>query len=168
MAGDYERAALELWAEAGAPGAPLALQVTGGSMRPLLRPGDRVLLERAAPESLRPGDLLALRRGGEVVTHRLLAREGAALLTRGDAAPHPDPPFTAADVLGRAVAVERGGRSLDLQSRPWPALNPLLAKVARLETAAWKRGGRVLALPFTLALCGMVYIGVGWPGAGKW
>jgi signal peptidase I len=89
------------------------LTVRTGSMAPFLQPGDQVLVQAAAPTSLRRGDILLLATSTQPLLHRLLAvawgSSGALLCTKGDAAPTCDPPFACSQLLGRVVAVERCG-----------------------------------------------------------
>jgi signal peptidase len=97
-------------------GADRSLAVVSGSMRPAVAPGDAVVVERVAPESIETGDVVTYRtsRGtdGErqFVTHRVVRvldrSDGLAFRTRGDANESPDPrPVPAADVVGRVVLV---------------------------------------------------------------
>lgn len=94
---------------------PVALPVRGSSMEPLLSEGARVWV--AARRLYRPGDVVAfLVPGGRLVVHRVLGYRlwghrlrgrRWALVTRGDAVPHPDGPVDPARVMGRVVAVAR-------------------------------------------------------------
>jgi signal peptidase len=97
-------------------GADRSLAVVSGSMRPTVAPGDAVVVERVAPESIETGDVVTYRtrRGtdGEqqFVTHRVVRvldrPDGLAFRTKGDANESPDPqPVPAADVVGRVVLV---------------------------------------------------------------
>jgi hypothetical protein len=119
--------------------APVAATVRGTSMAPLLADGDRVTISRA--RFYLPGDVVAFRAGpaGEerIVVHRLLGyrlhRRRLACVTRGDAAPQPDPPFPLRELLGRVVT--------------HPGRAPLAPPWARLAAAAgWLRlaGRRLL------------------------
>ena len=66
-----------------------------------------VLVQPAAPENLRPGEIVAYRSGSSVVIHRLVENhivEGE-LVTKGDANAEPDPLKVGyADVLGTVTA----------------------------------------------------------------
>ena len=89
--------------------APLPLTVSGASMVPSLKPGQRVLVE--ACRFYFPGDVLAFRSADEtLVIHRLLGyRFGirqSRLVTCGDAAPHCDAPIKAEQVIGKIVSIE--------------------------------------------------------------
>lgn len=87
----------------------------GGSMRPLIEPGDWLHVAFGdAPRRL--GEILVYPAGDVLVAHRLVGRvrsQGRSLLvTKGDALPACDPPLAPGDVLG-VVRVRRragGGR----------------------------------------------------------
>ena len=93
-----------------ARGLPYWWRPRGLSMAPAINDGDRVLVAPAAPESLRPGEIVKFRVEGAFVMHRLVRRgrrkDGArTFVFRGDNAPAEDPPVTAEAIIGRAVAV---------------------------------------------------------------
>ncbi len=84
--------------------------VATGSMVPSIRPGDLVVVVKAAPGDVKPGDIVAyLSEDGSIVVHRLVKTEkrGNILLmvTRGDANRASDPPWDSDRLLGRVVAV---------------------------------------------------------------
>ena len=84
----------------------------GYSMYPAVRPGEMLILEEVGPPSVRRGDIVCLRRGRELVAHRVVDIHGGPLAriltTKGDNIPYPDPPlfFRSRPVL-RVVAVIR-------------------------------------------------------------
>jgi len=83
--------------------------VVTGSMEPSIHPGDLVVIAPAEPEDLVPGDVVAyIGEDGSLVVHRLVAvtREGGrlVLMTKGDANPATDPPFTEERLVGKIVA----------------------------------------------------------------
>ena len=131
----YQPPQLAQLAEAGLQQAGLVwLRVSGASMLPLLRAGDRVELLPVAPERLRRGDLLVFRQGEHLIVHRLVARRGASWIARGDNLSAADPPIPAAAILGRVRRVEGVARSIDLGRRPWSLARPVLGWLA------WARG----------------------------
>jgi phage repressor protein C with HTH and peptisase S24 domain len=85
-------------------------------MAPTLRPGDRLCIEAVSGEEARSGDVVIARRGGRLTAHRLTARRGGSVITRGDGNSFEDPPLPASQVVGRVVEVVRDGR----RSRPAP------------------------------------------------
>lgn len=119
---------LEEW-QSIAGGVPVELRVTGGSMRPLLVPGTILVVQPCGADDVRMGDVVVARAtSGRVVAHRLVARDGDALVLRGDALEAPDPPIAPSDVLGRAVAVHRFGVVLPLDASFGRAMGALLAR----------------------------------------
>lgn len=97
-----------------AAGGQMSLSLTGESMAPTLRPGDRLLLGGMG-RAPRPGDivLVAVDRTRPVI-HRVVraeARQGGRLVqTRGDNCATADPAVPADAVVARVLASERDGR----------------------------------------------------------
>jgi signal peptidase I len=89
------------------------LSVAGCSMLPSLRPGDVVQISRCNVEDLRPGEIVQIILEGRLVTHRLVGRDGDLFVTQGDAVAQPDPPVSAAQIIGRVTSVVRDGRRVD-------------------------------------------------------
>jgi hypothetical protein len=88
------------------------LPVRGRSMRPLLRPGSRILVTPA--ERVRFGDLLAYECDGALVCHRVIGRRGAALLARADHRGAGPEIVSRPQVVGVVRAFDRGGVTVDL------------------------------------------------------
>lgn len=85
----------------------------GDSMRPLFRPGDRIRFVPCRAGEVRPGDVIIFVPSGQTerVVHRVISTGPVGLRTRGDANPHADGwTVRQADLVGRAVAVERRGK----------------------------------------------------------
>lgn len=98
----------EMLSSALQPGDTFRLRVISSSMRPTLRPGDWVTARVEPSDQLRVGDLLVFQRGAELITHRLVDRREGFLL-KGDATWGFDPSIQTDAILGRVIAVERGG-----------------------------------------------------------
>ena len=100
------------------PGRIAVLAMTGESMLPMLRGGQRVAVELALERPER-GDLLLFRQADYYVVHRYLGPASGAdgqpcLRTRGDHMPRLDSPLDPGRVLGRVVAIEEQDGWLDL------------------------------------------------------
>jgi signal peptidase I len=106
-------ATLSLWAETGRQS---IWPVEGSSMWPLIREGDVAVIDHGE-SALRRGDVLAFRRAGQVVIHRLeRRRDGGRLITAGDAHSFADEPVPPEDVLGRVVAIQTPTGQFSLSS----------------------------------------------------
>lgn len=104
---------LELALECLAVSGRLRLRVNGSSMLPYIRPGSCVVVRRAAPGEMCPGEVVLARTPDGVRLHRLIEiqRPGTKTLwvTRGDNHEHLDPPLKAEHLLGVLAHVERQG-----------------------------------------------------------
>jgi signal peptidase I len=105
------------------------LRVVSQSMAPFLKVGDMVLVEPMASDSpafnVRRGDVIVVRRAGELITHRLVSMGKETCLTKGDRNRFMDPPIAHQAILGKVIAVERNGRVRRLNDFPWVRLNRL-------------------------------------------
>ncbi len=128
----YLAAAREAWHDRETTG-PLRLKVTSDSMRPLLRAGDEVVVQPIDPRTLRPGDVLVVRHGGEWITHRLVAVDERGWHTRGDNTRYADEPASAAGIVGRVIAIERGAQTIDLQQPRWRTIDRRINRVQRMQ-----------------------------------
>lgn len=98
---------------------PVVVLVRGVSMVPFLAEGDRVEVVRAAPSDFTRGDLIVFLRAGEVVVHRVLTREGAGFLEKGDGQPKGNwAPWP--EAAGRVVALWKGENRSNLTEGAWP------------------------------------------------
>lgn len=108
------------------------IEMTGHTMFPVLRPGDRLLiaLDNAG---LQPGDIAVYRRRGVLVAHRLLCAgrrlDGPCWLIQGDNANKADAPVGDDEIVGRAVAVERDGDQWSLMAPGWRLLGRWMASL---------------------------------------
>jgi len=114
------------------------LPVIGGSMEPLLRSGDQVLIE---PLSGSPGvgDILLFVGPRGLVCHRLVAPRGAGYVLRGDRSPTVDTVGPDA-LLARVTAIQRGERLLDLHGGLWAWRSRAIGNLAALK---WSLAGRI-------------------------
>jgi len=120
----------ELWEELFLKTGALWGRISSGSMGPLLRANDRVLVERINPSVVRFGDVILFKSGSAHVVHRVLARRSmqgsVSFLEKGDRNPFAG--FVpASEVLGRVRAVERNTGTTDLVSGRGRVLQIVLA-----------------------------------------
>jgi hypothetical protein len=81
-------------------------------MLPAIRPRDVLFVRACAAERARVGDIVVFLREGRLFSHRVVARHGARLVTRGDAVPATDAPVEPHELLGCVRRVLRGSRVL--------------------------------------------------------
>lgn len=143
------------WRELARVGAALPVSITldGDSMRPLIRRGlDRVTIVPLSRELLRGDVVLFEQPAGRYVVHRVRRLRGSQVQTLGDNCWNPDPWMDCSQVLGQAIAVERDGRRIALNTAPartrgrvWMAARPVRCTWWRLKAKAG-RGLRKLGL----------------------
>jgi hypothetical protein len=126
------------------------LKAGGNSMRPAIWPGDRLVIESAESSDLAIGDVVACRRHGSIVAHRVVATsnraDGVYIITRGDRLRSNDEPCALSDVIGRVTSIRRGPFRFDparATGLEWRAASYLLEGALtcrRLLSVAWHRG----------------------------
>jgi len=86
-----------------AQGRTATFTVRGDSMLPTLKDGDKVRIVATDPSKLQPGKLVTyVDAGNQIITHRVVRREGTTLITKGDNRDQEDPPVLFSQVLGKA------------------------------------------------------------------
>ena len=128
----YQAAAPDVWRAAEEP-RPARLTVTSDSMRPLLRVGDGVVVQPIDPHALQPGDVIVVRRGGDWITHRLVTVDERGWHTHGDNTRCGDEAASAAQIVGRVIAIERNGQTIDLLQPRWRAIDRRINRVQRAQ-----------------------------------
>ena len=127
---------------------PLRLPVVSDSMRPLLRAGDWIFVEAVTPALLQLGDIVVAQRGAELITHRLVARDGTGWWTHGDNTRVLDHVLPAEEIVGRVSAIERGAQRLDLRARHWQTANRWIGRIDRAKLRVFQAGR---AMPYRTA-----------------
>jgi L-amino acid N-acyltransferase YncA len=113
--------------------APMTLDLTGLSMFPAIRAGDRCRVAAVDMDTVRVGDILLATRESRLFAHRVVEiRSGPprTWIIKGDTLMWADPPVRAEDVLGQIIGLERRGRLIDLRS---PARRRVGALAARFS-----------------------------------
>ena len=103
---------------AGANG-EVRLKVAGGSMLPVVWPGDLVTVRRCDFRELRAGQIVLHGRDETLTLHRIARVGSDHVITRGDSLPRYDPPVKASDVVGQVVSISRGDRSIQSEQVMW-------------------------------------------------
>jgi len=91
----------------------------GDSMFPVIRSGDRLLVEPSGIGDLRTGDVVLAKLDRGLTAHRVVRLQGQTIITRGDNCPADDPPFSAVQLLGRVRSIERDGRTRSPEKTLW-------------------------------------------------
>jgi len=126
-----------------AVGRTVRFRAPGTSMHPAIRDGETLIVEPLGARPARRGEVLLFRSRRGLTAHRvraLVASAGdvRAIVLRGDNSGAADERVEPRDVLGRVVAVERGGRRIDpgsLLSRGFARLRRLLGSLKRAPGA---------------------------------
>lgn len=91
---------------------------TGASMLPHVKECDMLLVQHGL-DRIRLGDVVVFRAAGELVAHRVLSikrHPGKKIyLMKGDNRHTFDPPVPESSVVGRAMRIKRGEKSIDLE-----------------------------------------------------
>lgn len=121
-------------------GNALRFRARGGSMSPLVRDGDVVLIRPVGRGAVRVGDLvLCSSEPGRVVVHRVISKEvgqeGSLFTVQGDALSRSDGSIPEAHVYGRVATIERDGAQISLDR----LLMKLLGRAAVLRSR-WNVG----------------------------
>jgi hypothetical protein len=113
--------------------------VTGTSMAPFLKDGDKVVVAPVKPGPLNLGDLALFRRRNQsLVLHRLVKRESGArpiLTFKGDAVSECDEPVELDQVLGIVIKIEKLSGRILATERGAAFLNRLSAAFSILRSA---------------------------------
>lgn len=112
-------------------------------MAPMIEQGDTVLIRSVHSQQLRRGDLLLVERDGYFLVHRLVAAGAHYIRIKGDNVSHADPVMELQEVLGRVVAVEKGGRRIELEEGRWPLVNRSLGLLGWYEMRLFAAGRKV-------------------------
>lgn len=155
----------ELWQEYYARHGRGWLTVVTGSMMPLIHIGNRVLVSRTEPALVRTGDLIAFRREGNHIVHRVLDKrvtnDGLVFVEKGDAAGTLGT-FHERDIIGRIIAVRHGSSIFKLDSfigrktagffAWWTRdIRPVITRLYHPRRRVFTLPGRLASLPFRAA-----------------
>jgi phage repressor protein C with HTH and peptisase S24 domain len=90
-----------------ARGHAVQFRAHGDSMHPVIREDDVLHVEPS--KQIERGDVVLVLAPRGLTAHRVIARRGAQLVTRGDNAPAPDDAIDESQVLGKVTYVMRDG-----------------------------------------------------------
>ena len=123
--------------------------VTSNSMQPLINIGDTVVVEVITGNMVATGDVVVIKRSDGFITHRAISPLPNGWLTKGDGVVLADPPAKSDDIIGRVKEVVQNNQSIDMEAGKWVFINPILAKLGKIETWAFSYH-RFLRLPFRI------------------
>ncbi|MGE5138131.1 MAG: signal peptidase I [Rudaea sp.] len=129
-------------------GVAVRFTVASGSMRPLLRPGDTIIVRAEPADRVRPGDVLLLRAPDGWLVHRLVDRRKSSgetvFITKGDNTPVADEEWRPGTQVAVATGVALPSLSLDLMSLRARLLGGSIAGLSRMQGRAfgWRPGPR--------------------------
>lgn len=108
------RATIELIKATHEKGKPFRFRTEGFSMSPFIKDGDVITITPKEKIPIRPGDIAAFvnPRTERLVIHRIIIKKGDYFVPRGDNTPQGDGLIPLANLLGRVIRVERGGRKI--------------------------------------------------------
>ena len=113
------KSVIELWREAGKK---CRREVSGTSMMPIIRDGNKVIIVYTHPKNIKLGDLIVFRSFENIVTHRVIGMHYIKchkfFIEKGDFF------FNSSivaeeDVIGKVIAIENTDGIIDLDNRLW-------------------------------------------------
>lgn len=110
-------------------GGAIWIRVTGKSMNPIIRHGDRVLIT-AVRGTPRRGAVVLVDANSAPLLHRVVSQRAGSVVTRGDSRKVNDQPHPMSSIVGRAVIVRRGGITICLAPTFAFGVMPLLRALA--------------------------------------
>jgi len=123
---------ISLWSDLHHQKQKLWLPVLSGSMLPLLRIGDRVLVESVSPENIKFGDIIVFKDLDKMVVHRVIQiyKDGSkSFLQKGDNARIAEI-VIGENIIGRVTAVQRGTKVISLNFWIWKTYNYILTFIS--------------------------------------
>ncbi|MBI4132661.1 MAG: signal peptidase I [Candidatus Sungbacteria bacterium] len=79
--------------------------ITSGSMWPVLKEGDLILIQAVPKQALKVGDIVVWRNPQGFTVHRVVKLGDETFVTKGDANFKDDAPVRYEDLIGRTVAI---------------------------------------------------------------
>lgn len=115
------------------------LQVSGGSMWPLMGHGDKVLIKHSLT-GIEPGSLIAFRQNNRIVVHRVLrsysVRGETVYICRGDHNRHLDRRVQESEIVGKVISIERNDkRTINVASSYWQIIGKLIVQSVNFSRA---------------------------------
>jgi signal peptidase I len=125
---------INLWADLHHQKQELWLPVLSGSMMPLLRTGDEVLIQSVNPNNIRPGDIIVFKDPDKLIVHRVIRRYDSGsptFLQKGDSTTAAEI-IRSEDIIGKVIAVRKGSKIICLNDGIWKVVNHILTLFSSL------------------------------------
>lgn len=110
------------------------IEVSGFSMRPFLKTGERLVVKKVPVKDLRRGDIILYKADNQLVCHRLVKKivseSGYLLYTRGDASPKIGEPITESALVGKVTGILRKGGIINFTGKWSYFVNRLIVEFA--------------------------------------
>lgn len=110
----------ELFMEMLSKGGKPRLNVISGSMQPLIRIRDNVIIKQIRPKDLIISDIIVYQANQKYITHRIFSKRKSdgqlVFYTKGDMLISFDPPITEKQIIGKVIGIEKSNRILKLDS----------------------------------------------------
>jgi signal peptidase I len=116
----------------------IQLKVVSNSMKPLMAVGDQIIAEITHPDRIKRGDVVVIRRNTDYLTHRAIHKNRGNWITKGDNNILPDILIPTDKLIGRVITIASEAQTIDLHTRKWAYLNPILARLCALEAKAFR------------------------------
>ena len=123
--------------------APMTLNLTGFSMFPAVRPGDKCRISAVDPDEIELGDVILTTRDDRLFAHRVVGIKPGPprqWIIKGDTLLWPDPPVGEDGLLGRLMGVERKGRFVNFLTPKQRRAGRLMAKISGPYSKAFAHG----------------------------
>lgn len=125
----------------------LQIRTQGFSMFPFLRPGDRCVVEKCPPNTLKQGDIVVVKKNNQWIAHRLVRIDNRhsqeLFICKGDQNQREDQPATANEIVGKVVSFQRGNQHIFLHSTARK-----LTTFLTLHASSWMQKHHKVSLQF--------------------
>ena len=124
------------------------IEVTGLSMWPFLKSGEKLIIKKTSMGDLRLGDIILYRTDNQLVSHRLVKRvrneDGYLVYTRGDNSNSLPKLVTEQMFLGKAIGIIKHSKTISLIGRRRRFVNRIIVIIAPLVSMGIKTGKALL------------------------
>lgn len=120
---------ISLWSDLHSQKQKLWLPVLSGSMLPLLRIGDKVLVQSAKPDNIKIGDIVVFKDNDKLVVHRVIQKyesDKLSFLQKGDNTRISEI-ISGEEIVGKVTAIRRNKRTICLNKGIWKMWNYFIA-----------------------------------------